>query len=157
LVKIAANFAIRRWRGYIIETAMSSILSIAASGLAAAATRLQVSAENVANAESDGPLPSAGAAAQAQYSAVYVPQQVDQVATPGGGTSAVIVDVRPASVAAYVPTAPYADQNGEVASPNVDVGTEAIQQATAAYDFAMNAQVMRVYSQMMKTLLDIQA
>ena len=35
--------------------------------------------------------------------------------------------------------------------------TEAIHQATAAYDFAMNAQVMRVYSQMTKTLLDVQA
>jgi len=125
--------------------------------MAAATTRLQVSAENVANAESDGPLPSAGAAVQAQYPAAYVPQQVDQVATLGGGTSAVVVDVQPATVAAYAPAAPYADPNGEVASPNVDVATEAIQQATAAYDFAMNVQVMRVYSQMMKTLLDIQA
>jgi flagellar basal-body rod protein FlgC len=136
---------------------MSSILSIAASGMVAATQRLQVSAENVANAESDGPLPSAGAAVQAQYPAAYAPQQVDQVETPGGGTSAVIVDVQPATVAAYAPTAPYADQNGEVATPNVDVANEAIQQATAAYDFAMNVQVMRVYSQMMKTLLDVQA
>ena len=141
---------------------MSWILSIAASGMAAASQRFQVSAENVANAESDGPLPSAGAAAQsqypaAQYPAAYVPQQVDQVATPGGGTSAVVVDVQPATVAAYAPTAPYADANGEVATPNVDYANEAIQQATAAYDFAMNAQVIRVYSQMTKTLLDVQA
>jgi flagellar basal-body rod protein FlgC len=124
--------------------------------MTAASQRLQVSAENVANAESDGPLPSAGAAVQAQYPGAYEAQQVDQVATPGGGTSAVVVDVQPATVAAYAPTAPYADQNGEVAAPNVDVAAEAIQQATAAYDFAMNVQVMRVYSQMMKTLLDVQ-
>jgi flagellar basal-body rod protein FlgC len=136
---------------------MSSILSIAASGMQAATQRLDISAENVANAESDGPLPSAGATAQAQYPTAYVPQQVDQVATPGGGTSAVVVDVQPATVAAYAPAAPYADANGEVATPNVDVATEAIHQATAAYDFAMNAQVMRVYSQMTKTLLDVQA
>ncbi len=136
---------------------MSWILSIAASGMAAASQRLQVSAENIANAESDGPLPSAGAAVQAQYAPAYVPQQIDQVATPGGGTSAVVVDAQPATVAAYAPTAPYADANGEVAAPNVDVAAEAIQQATAAYDFAMNVQVMRVYSQMTKTLLDVQA
>ncbi len=136
---------------------MNSILSIAASGMQAATQRLDVSAENVANAESDGPLPSAGAAVQAQYAPAYVPQQIDQVATPGGGTSAIVVDVQPATVAAYAPAAPYADQNGEVAAPNVDVASEAIQQATAAYDFAMNVQVMRVYSQMMKTLLDVQA
>ena len=135
---------------------MSSILSIAASGMAAASQRLQVSAENIANAESDGPLPSAGAAVQAQYPGAYVPQQVDQVATPGGA-GAVVVDVQLAAVAAYAPTAPFADNNGEVAAPNVDVANEAVQQATAAYDFAMNAQVMRVYSQMTKTLLDVQA
>ena len=48
---------------------MSSILSIAASGMAAATNVSHVSAENVANAESDGPLPTAGAAVQAQYAA----------------------------------------------------------------------------------------
>src|SRR5208282_3916976 len=135
---------------------MSSILSIAASGMLAATQRLQVSAENVANANSDGPLPSAGAAIQAQYPAAYVPQQMDQVATSGGGTSAVVVDVQPSTVATYDPTAPYADQNGQVATPNVDDANEALQQATATYDFAMNVQVMRVYSQMLKSLLDIQ-
>ena len=124
--------------------------------MAAASQRLQVSAENVANAESDGPLPSAGAAVQAQYPGAYVPQQVDQVATPGGGAGAVVVDVQPAAVAATRRPRPL-PTNGEVAAPNVDVATEAIHQATAAYDFAMNAQVMRVYSQMTKTLLDVQA
>jgi len=136
---------------------MSSILSIAASGMLAATQRLQVSAENVANADSDGPLPAAGAAITAQYPQAYVPQQVDQVAMSDGGTSAVVVNVQPGAVAAYDPAAPYADQNGQVASPNVDNANEAIQQAAAAYDFAMNVQVMRVYSQMLKTLLDIQA
>lgn len=136
---------------------MSSILSIAASGAAAAATRLDVSAENVANANSDGPLPTAGAAAQAQYPAAYVPQQVDQVTTPGGGASAVVVGVQPAIVAAYAPSAPYADGNGEVAAPNVDYANEAVQQAIASYSFAANVAVMRVYAQMMRTLLDVQA
>ena len=85
--------------------------------MAAASQRLQISAENIANAESDGPLPSAGAAVQAQYPGAYVPQQVDQVATPGGGTSAVVVDVQPATVAAYAPTAPYADKTARWRRP----------------------------------------
>ncbi len=137
------------------QVGMSSILTIAASGLLAASTRLQVSAENVANANSDGPLPSAGAAVQAQYPAAYVPQQVGQVATAGGGTSAIVTKVAPGDVAVSDPGAPYADAGGEVAQPNVDFANEAIQQATASYDFTMNALVMRVYSRMMKTLLDI--
>ena len=134
---------------------MDSILSIAASGLQAASQRLQVSAENVANVNSDGPLPSADPTIQAQYPAAYVPQRVDQVATADGGTRAVVTDVQPSTVTAYDPTAPYADPNGQVAAPNVNLSNEAIQQVTARYAFIMNAGVMRVYSQMMRSLLDI--
>jgi flagellar basal-body rod protein FlgC len=123
----------------------------------AATQRLQVSAANVANANSDGPLPSAGAATQAQYPSAYAAQQVDQTATADGGTSAVIVDVQPATVATYDPTAPYADPSGDVAAPDVDYANEAMQQAAVKYSFAMNANVMRVYSQMMQSLLDVAA
>ncbi len=135
---------------------MSSILSIAASGLIAAMQRLQVSADNVANANSDGPLPSASAAVQSQYPAAYVAQQVNQVATPGGGTSAVVSNAQPGTVTAYDPTAPYADPNGQVAAPNVDIANEVVQQAIASYEFAANADVMSVDQQMMQTLLNIQ-
>jgi flagellar basal body rod protein FlgC len=51
---------------------MGSILSNAASGLAAASERLGLSAYNVANANSGGPPPAVGAVAQAQYPAAYV-------------------------------------------------------------------------------------
>jgi len=135
---------------------MSSILSIAASGLAAAMQRLQVSAGNVANANTDGPLPSAGTAVQSQYPAAYVTQQVDQVAAPGGGTNVVVSNAQPGTVAAYDPTAPYADQNGQVAAPNVDIASEVVQQAIASYEFVANADVMSVEQKMMQTLLNIQ-
>jgi len=134
---------------------MSSILSIANSGMLAAQTRLQVSANNVANANSDGPLPSASTAIQSQYAPAYVPQQVSQITTAGGGTEAVISNVQPASVAVSDPTAPYADSSGQVAAPNVDLANEAIQQQLAQTSFAANAQVANVYAQMMQTLLDI--
>lgn len=135
---------------------MSSILSIAASGLVGAMQRLQVSADNVANANSDGPLPSASAAVQSQYPAAYVAQQINQVATPGGGTSAVVSNAQPGTVTAYDPTAPYADQNGQVAAPNVDIANEVVQQAIASYAFAANADVMSIDQKMMQTLLNIQ-
>ncbi len=118
---------------------------------------LQVSADNVANANSDGPLPSAPATVRAQYPAAYTPQQVGQVETAGGGTAAIVASVAPGTVATFDPGAPYADANGLVASPNVDYATEAMQQVTASYEFAFNALVMRVYSQISKSLLDIQA
>ncbi len=135
---------------------MSSILSIAASGLAAASQRLQVSADNVANANSDGPSPSASAAVQAEYQPAYIAQQVNQVATPGGGTKAVVSNAQPGTVTAYDPTAPYADQNGNVSAPNVDVANEVVQQAIATYQFAANADVIKAYQTTTQALLDIQ-
>jgi len=135
---------------------MSSILSIAASGLASAVQRLQVSANNVANAESDGPTQTASATVQAQYPPAYAAQQVDQVATADGGTATIVGSAQPATVTTYSPTAPYADQNGNVSAPNVDLSNEAIQQAIASYQFVANADVMSVYQKMMQTLLNVQ-
>jgi len=135
---------------------MSSILSIAVSGITAASERLQDSASNVANAESGGPTAQASAVIQAQYPPPYIPKQAHQVARADGATQAVTTAVQPGTVLAYDPTAPYADSNGTVAKPNVDFTSEAYQELTARYNFVANAYVMRVYSRMQKTLLDIQ-
>jgi flagellar basal-body rod protein FlgC len=134
---------------------MSSVSSIAASGMAAATTRLQVAAGNIANASSTGPLP--GAPNAAGYPAAYSAQRVDQVAMPGGGTRAIVRDASPGTVTSYDPSAPYADGNGMVAAPNVDMAGQAVQLLTARISFAMNAQVMRTQWQMMTSLIDITA
>jgi flagellar basal-body rod protein FlgC len=131
---------------------MSIASSIAVSGMAAAALRLQVSANNVANARSAGPLP--GSANSAGFPAAYVPARVDQVDMAGGGTSATVGTISPGAVPAYDPTAPYADGNGMVASPNVDLASEIIQQLLARYSFAANAQVVRTDAQMTAALFD---
>jgi len=94
---------------------MTSILSIATSGMTAATRRLEVSARNVANVSRNSP----------------------------------------SHVRSYDPNAPYADSRGMVASPNVDLADEVVQQMVAQYTFAANAKVVNVYAQMMKSLLDI--
>jgi flagellar basal-body rod protein FlgC len=136
---------------------MSSVLSIAVSGMTAASRRLDVVARNVANMTTNGPLPSAGPDIVAAYPAAYVPKRVDQVETPGGGTRAIVRDVSPAYVALPDPDAPYADADGLVAAPNTDFVGNAVELLIARYTFAANAQVVRSYSQMMKSLLDITA
>jgi flagellar basal-body rod protein FlgC len=130
-----------------------SILSIAASGLAAASRRLEVSASNVANAADTGPLPDAPNAAS--FPPVYEAQRVDQVDVAGGGTVANVSTASPGYVTQYDPSAPFADKNGLVAAPNVDLANEAVQQITGRIDFEANAKVIQVYSEMMKSLLDI--
>ena len=134
---------------------MSIVSSIALSGLSAASLRLQVSAGNVANAGSSGPLP--GSAASGNVPDAYVPKRVDQVALADGGTSAHVSAVSPATVPAYDPGAPYADSHGLVASPNIDLASEIVQQLTARISFAANAQLVKADTKMTASLLDITA
>ncbi len=144
-------------------------LSIATSGLSAASLRLDVTASNIANALTTGPLPSAdgsnasGAVNSNSSSnvAAYVPLQVNQIdqtngSTPGG-TTAVVSAVSPSFVPQYDPNSPFANQDGLVAAPNVDLATQFVQLLTAKYSFAANAKVVQAYADTTKSLLDITA
>lgn len=133
---------------------MSSVLSIAASGMLAATQRLDVSARNVANMRSDGALPDAQGNYAPGAPRPYAPLRVDQVDTAGGGTRAIVSDVSPSYVATYDPSAPYANSDGMVAAPNVDLADEMIQQLMATYAYAANARVVTSYNQMVKSLFD---
>jgi len=133
---------------------MSSIVSIATSGMSAASLRLEVVASNVANVTTTGALPPANGSIAPGSPRAYTPLVVDQVDVAGGGTAATAKSVSPAYVAASDPTAPFANQGGLVAAPNVDLTNEMIQLMVARYTFAMNADVARTGSQITKTLLD---
>lgn len=134
---------------------MSIASTIAVSGLNAASLRLQVAADNIANSLSDGPMP--GAANAAAFPAAYTPLQVNQSDVVGGGTSATVSQVSPATVSTFDPAAPFADSNGLVASPNVDPANEIVQLMLARYSYAANAHVMRTDAQMSAALLNITA
>ena len=72
----------------------------------------------------------------------------------GGVVSRVINSPR-GPVAYYDPSAPYADANGMVAAPDIDIATEFVDLITAELDFAANLMVLRVESDMMASLFDI--
>jgi flagellar basal-body rod protein FlgC len=88
-----------------------------------------------------------------------VPLQVNQVdqtsgSTPGG-TAARVSTVSPSYAAQYDPSAPYANQDGLVAAPNVDLTDQFVQLATAKYSFIANAKVIQAYQETTDALLDI--
>jgi flagellar basal-body rod protein FlgC len=134
---------------------MSIASAIAVSGLAVATVRLDIAASNIANSQSDGPL--AGTPNHENFPAAYTPLRVNQTDLVGGGTAATVSAVSPATVATFDPTAPYANGDGMVASPNVDLAGEMIQLLIARYSFAANAQVIRADAQMNAALLNIVA
>jgi flagellar basal-body rod protein FlgC len=134
---------------------MSIASIIAVSGLKVASLRVQVAASNIANVLSDGPL--SGAPNSEGFPAAYAPLRVNQTDVAGGGTSATISAVAPATISTFDPTAPFANSNGLVASPNVDLATEMIQLLIARTTYAANAQVIRADAQMSAALLNITA
>jgi flagellar basal-body rod protein FlgC len=105
---------------------MSIASTIAVSGLNVASLRLQVAANNIANSRSDGPLPDA--ANPEEFPNAYTPfASIRPMLSGGGGTSATVTTVSPATVPSFDPTAPFAESNGMVASPNVDLANEFMQ------------------------------
>jgi len=136
---------------------MSSISAIAVSGMNAAARRVDVSASNVANVSTTGALPAANGAVPAGAPQAYTPLRVDQTAAADGGTQTTVTAVNPSYVAAYSPQAPFANQDGLVAAPNVDLSQEMVGQMVASYSFTANAAVLKASDRMTKTLLDTMA
>ena len=130
---------------------MSSVLSIAVSGMAAAERRLEVSARNVANVSTTGPLDAAPGDVRAAYAAL----RADQTETAGGGTVVTVRRASPATIAVSDPGSPFANADGLVAAPNVDFATEAVEQLVARYSFAVNAAVIRAENKMVKSLFDL--
>jgi flagellar basal-body rod protein FlgC len=134
---------------------MSVAGTIAVSGLNAAALRLQVSASNIANASSNGPV--ADAPNPENFPPAYSALRVNQTEHAGGGTSATIVNGSPATIATFDPGAPYADDGGMVASPNVDLANELVETLIASFSYAANAKVIRADAQMSAAVFDITA
>jgi flagellar basal-body rod protein FlgC len=132
---------------------MSSVMSIAVSGMMAAQRRLEVSASNVANVSATGPLDAAPDDVRAAYAAL----RADQTETAGGGTAVTVRRASPATIAVPDPGSPFANGDGLVAAPNVDFATEAVEQLVARYSFAANAAVIRAEDKMMKSLFDMKA
>ena len=128
---------------------LSSMTSISLSGMQAAATRLEASASNIANASSSGALPTASGNTNA-----YAPVTVKQSDVKGGGVSARIVNAADPYIPAYDPTSPDANAEGMVASPNVDMASELVNVMTARISYEASTKTITVANDMLKTTLD---
>lgn len=129
---------------------MGDPLSIAVSGLNAASFRLSTAANNIANSQDTAPLTP-----QAGDPQPYQPVQVTQTTAPGGGTVATPQPVKPASIPSYDPNSAYADNNGTVASPNVDLAQQLVNTKTASLSYDANLKVIQTAEKMQGYLLNI--
>lgn len=137
-----------------------TISASAASGLAGAVHRAEASANNVANFASRGALPPVGQAANVNAPTdvreAYVPIRVEQLSAPdGGGTITTERPGRPSYVPVSDPGASYANEDGLVAAPNVDLAEEIIEQIEAQNAFSASTRTIESVQEMVRSLYDL--
>ncbi len=133
------------------------VTQIAASGMAAAVAQLNASAQNVANAQDQGPLDPASPAAPVAPVSPYQAQQVLQTARKDGGVDTQLARDGKKAQPAYNPSSPFADGAGLVGLPDIDLGLELVNQISAINQFKANVKVFEAGDEATKTLLDIKA
>lgn len=128
-----------------------SIFEISSSALSAQSQRLNVSASNMANADSvTGPDGE-------PYRAKQVVFSVSQLSANGiGGVSvAQVVDDPSPFRLEYQPAHPLADQRGYIRKPNVDVTAEMINTISASRSYQANIEVMNTTKSLMQKTLTL--
>ncbi len=128
---------------------MSSIASIALSGLQAAAKRVAVSADNLVNARTGRPVEVEGTTPEG----VFEPQDVVQISLENGGVRA---DVRPRTPATVL-VGDADSPTGTAAFPNVDLATEIVNQRLAVRDYKASIRMLETENEMFDALLDIKS
>ncbi|MDQ6994979.1 MAG: flagellar basal body rod protein FlgC [Mariprofundaceae bacterium] len=143
-----------------------SSMNISAAGMAAQRARLDVVAENIANAESTrtkagGPyrrrqvifqtIPTSG---QASFGAVFQSTMKSQSSFQSVHVSKVIEDQTPFREV-YDPSHPDADAKGMVKMPNVNTVKEMVDMNSAARGFESNVTVMQASKRMFLKSLEL--
>jgi flagellar basal body rod protein FlgC len=113
---------------------MSSVSSIAISGIAEASVRMQKSANRIANISSSGPLTVSDAADRMK---------------PFANAAA------PSTVATFKPDARFAASYGLLSGPDIDLAGEIIEHLISSTSLIAIAHVIRADAKMVDSLLDI--
>ena len=131
---------------------MINVINTALSGLNAATKKVEAAASNIANVSSAGALDESNG--QAPYSAVTTAQTA---ATDNNGTGlgvrSQIIPKDPGFVQAFDPNSPFADENGVIGVPNVNLAEEAVNLKLAEVTYKANVSVLEVADELSDGLL----
>lgn len=120
---------------------MTNAIQIALSGLSAAVKKVNASASNIANLQSVGSLEPGG---QAPYTPIGTAQSaVTDQSGNGLGVRSDYVPKNQPFVPAYSPDSPFADANGIIGVPNVDLAEEAVNLNLAEITYKANIAVLK--------------
>lgn len=130
---------------------MFSVFEISGSALAANSQRMNVTASNLANADS-----VAGPDGQPYHARHVMFQALSQNGGPGGvRVERVVEDDTTPMRLEYRPGHPLADENGYVQMPNVDPVNEMVDMIAASRSYQANVEVMNTSKTLMTKTLTI--
>lgn len=125
---------------------MINPISTSISGLVAAGRKVQVAANNIANAD------TVGSTDPNSPNQAYSAQVTQDVSTGGGGVMTVSLNRTPPFVQSFAPDSPFADENGMVNAPNVNLDEELLNMKSAEFSYKANAQALRTEQEMQDAL-----
>ena len=125
---------------------MIGAISTALTGLAAASKKVEASASNIAN------MGSAGSLDPASPNQPYQALTTVQTANGAGGVTATNIPKTPGFVNAYAPDSPFANAEGMVGAPNVDLAEEAVNLKIAEITYKANVSVLKTADEMAEEL-----
>ena len=130
---------------------MTSIVGSALAGITAATKRIDVSAQNIANADSVG---TPGAKDKNEsYKAV----EPIQTSNSSGAPEVKVREKIPSTVPVYAPNNSLANEEGFVESPNVDLASELVNQSLAMHSYKANMKMFEIWNELQKATLDIKS
>ncbi|MBI1320944.1 MAG: flagellar biosynthesis protein FlgG [Candidatus Hydrogenedens sp.] len=135
---------------------MADVSGIALSGAQAQLARLAASASNTANLHSRGALPATDGSTPPGQPEPYRPVEAVTVAAASGART-VFRPVTPAFIPEFDPQASFANDQGVVAAPNIDLAGEATTRLAAGRAYQANLAVIKTNDELLKTLLDAKA
>jgi flagellar basal-body rod protein FlgC len=125
---------------------MIGAISTALTGLAASSKKVEASASNIAN------MGSVGSLDPASPNQPYQALTTVQTANGDGGVTATNIPKKPGFVNAYAPDSPFANTEGIVGAPNVDLAEEAVNLKIAEITYKANISVIKTASEMSEEL-----
>jgi flagellar basal-body rod protein FlgC len=136
---------------------MNNAINTSLSGLLASTSKLNVAASNIVNSRNTSTPKGTFAAnpsAAALGSKAYVPMKHEQSTNKFGGVMSYNIPVTPASLTAYAPQDPVANEEGYVAIPNVNEFVEVGEMIKATNAYKANAKVLTEVADLEKDFLD---
>ena len=129
---------------------MVDAISTALSGLNAASKQVEASASNIANITTTGSLDS-----DSDLSAPYEAQITVQESLEQGGVKSQIIPKNPGIVERFAPSSPFANEEGLIGAPNVNLTEEIVTLKLAETAYKANITTLKAVNAINDALFGI--